>query len=68
MFESWYPNESGASTRSSSSRTLPPPASFKVRLSPTVTQSPVWSRTALTGGMGPYQRRHSVGSDIARVP
>jgi hypothetical protein len=47
---------------------LPPPVSTTVRVFPTASQSPVWSTTALMGGIGPYQCWNSVGSGIGTVP
>src|SRR4051794_19966655 len=47
---------------------LPPPVSTTVRVLPTASQSPVWSRTALIGGMGPYHRWKRAGSGIGTVP
>src|SRR3979411_2333100 len=47
---------------------LPPPVSTTVRVLPMASQSPVWSLTALMGGIGPYQRWKRVGSGIGTVP
>ena len=46
---------------------LPPPTCTTVRVCPTLFHSPVWSRIALIGAIGPYQRRNSVGSAIGKV-
>src|SRR5947207_1796585 len=47
---------------------LPPPVRRIVRVSPTELQSPVWSRTRLIGGKGPYHLLNNVGSGIGKVP